>query len=211
LINKLSIIYDLDGTIIDTQKVHDAGWMYAARSFDVAISEDFLLTQRGIPDEIAALYLLPSDKKKYRIEFAHVKEEYVLSHFEGALFLDGFEESISESLERKLAIAICTGSSRNFVQAVKNKMPLLEVFSDRIICKEDYRRGKPSGEPLIVTLQKLNLSSVEAIYVGDAKNDYLCAKNAGVDFVHFGKKDIRTGIPDDVLNIEDHRSIFSFI
>ncbi len=57
------VIYDLDGAVISTQKLHEDVWIYAGKKFNIFISEEMLLNQRGISNEAAASMMLPVNKK----------------------------------------------------------------------------------------------------------------------------------------------------
>ena len=76
-----------------------------------------------------------------------------------------------------------------------------------------YTEGKPSAEPLLLTLSHMNLKPEEVVYVGDAFNDYEASKNADMSFLYFlppgAVKDSR--IPDSIPRLKSHKDIFSYL
>ena len=50
------------------------------------------------------------------------------------------------------------------------------------ILADDTTKHKPDPEPIYKCLDKISIKPEEAIFIGDSINDYLAAKNAGVDF-----------------------------
>src|SRR3989304_4142948 len=74
------LIYDLDGTLVQTAKLHEAGWLYAGKKFGVKISKKMLQNQRGISNRTAGLMMLPSRKRHILNEFIATKAEYVFEH-----------------------------------------------------------------------------------------------------------------------------------
>jgi HAD superfamily hydrolase (TIGR01662 family) len=58
----------------------------------------------------------------------------------------------------------------------------LDVFMETAVLVEDTVNHKPHPEPMLECLRRLQLQPEEALYVGDAINDSLAARNAGMDF-----------------------------
>mgnify|MGYP001611996742 CR=1 FL=1 len=48
------VIYDLDGTLIKTEKLHESAWLYAGAKFGHPITNEMLLKQKGISNEAAS-------------------------------------------------------------------------------------------------------------------------------------------------------------
>ena len=59
----------------------------------------------------------------------------------------------------------------------------LKAFFEVIITPADTTSHKPAPEPLLLALDKLSALPQEAVYIGDAEVDLLCAKAAGVTAV----------------------------
>jgi pyrophosphatase PpaX len=55
----------------------------------------------------------------------------------------------------------------------------LRIFFDVIVTRDDVFFGKPSPEPVILALKKLNVSANEAVVVGDMPTDIESGKKAG--------------------------------
>ena len=60
----------------------------------------------------------------------------------------------------------------------------LEGVFDSLICYDDVKNPKPEAEPILKSMEFLNVSDLsKVLYIGDNKLDLLCANNAGVDSV----------------------------
>jgi len=57
----------------------------------------------------------------------------------------------------------------------------LDNFFDVVVAKEDTVLNKPNGEPIEKAIELAGVTAKDALYVGDAKYDVLCAHNANVD------------------------------
>lgn len=203
-------IYDLDGTIIDTEKLHEEGWKYACGLQGVTPTLEMLLAQRGLPGDDAARLMLPVEKQDLVRVVREAKAAHVLDHLGEVLFLPGFPEAYQELSARDKKVGICTSARKVFIDAYVAKVPLLRSLEGKIIYKEMYTEGKPSPEPLLLAMQVLGgFNPAECLYVGDAYADYQSAVNAGMDFFYFrgpaSMDDER--IPPAIPRLSDHREL----
>lgn len=207
------LIYDLDGTIIFTQELHKAAWIFAGKKFNISISKEMLLNQSGISNKAAALMMLPHNKKYLLDEFIKTKEKYVMSHLKKIAFFPDVLRVIRELIKRKYSVYICTSAQKIFVKKVLNISKSLGKFKNNIIWREMYKREKPFPDALNLTVSKMNLPKSQILYIGDAFNDYQTSIAARVRFVYFcpdiRKRDLR--IPKSIPIISHHQDIFKLI
>lgn len=58
----------------------------------------------------------------------------------------------------------------------------LDKYFSEFIFFEDYRKGKPAPDPILVAMKRLNADPRESIYIGDTKYDLQAAHAAGIAF-----------------------------
>lgn len=208
------IIYDLDGTIIETVKLHESAWLYAGRKFDVEISNEMLINQRGIPNDAAAEFMLPEHKKELIRDFVTAKIEYVMENVNQTTLFPGAAKVISRLCRNGYKVWICTSASKDFVLKIMNNLPdLKDVMKNHIVWREMYKEGKPSPEALNLTMEKMGLTNSQVCYVGDAFSDYQTSLNAKVKFIYFRpdlkERDLR--IPDSIPMISSHKEIWRWL
>ncbi|MBU4300689.1 MAG: HAD family hydrolase [Nanoarchaeota archaeon] len=87
-----------------------------------------------------------------------------------------------ENLAKKYALAIATGIHPVLLKKIMDKFNTPKVFS-KIISAYDIeeKNQKPSPYSLNEIMAFLKVKSEETIYVGDAKNDVLMARNARIE------------------------------
>ena len=56
----------------------------------------------------------------------------------------------------------------------------IEKYFDDILCVEDVKNAKPSGEGILKLLEKYNLSKNEALMIGDSDADYFASVDANI-------------------------------
>lgn len=205
------IIYDLDGTIISTQKLHKNAWLSAAEKFGVSLTEEMLFNQQGVSDETSAPTMLPSDKKHLIEDFIKAKKSYSNENIGQTSIFPDVIKTIDKLISEGINVWICTSAREGFVKKVLDVFPELGKYGT--IWREMYKEEKPSPEALNLTMKKMGINNDQVIYVGDALNDYKTSVNANVGFIYFcpeeNSKDVR--IPNDIPAITNHKEIFNLI
>lgn len=211
--SKKGVIYDLDGTIIVTTDLHDKGWIEAGRCLNVDIPQEFLIHQKGMPEEAAAKHLLGEKFVEHGENLIRIKQTYTIENCFTAQFYEDFLEAFKQLTEKDIKAWICTSAPKGFVLAVFKNLTQLRDLESRTVFREMYKLGKPNPEPIILTAKLMGLDVQNCIYVGDAHNDYLAATAAGAGFAYACRdprdRDIR--IPASIPIISNHTQILSLI
>lgn len=210
--NIKGIIYDLDGTVVDSAKLHRIAWKQAGKLLGADITEHFLINEKGMPNEVAAKLVFPNSDKD-AIKLAEVKNSQYVLMLEDVKPFEDFSGVFDSLKKQKIDVWICTATAKSLTDKVYANNISLENFSNKTVGKEMYSKGKPDAEPILTTLNKMKLSASEVVYVGDGLNDYLAACNAGCRFIYFCRDDadLDKRIPPSVLRIRYHNEILSLI
>lgn len=170
--------FDLDGTLVNT-------FPYIINSYKKALltvygkieeSDESIKSKIGIP--VTEFFKSYPEKDQEKLLELYLKDND-RSQKNGVPFFDGIIDMLY-ALKGKVKLGLISS---------KRKIPLLEwvkkerlesVF-DVIIGKEDTLLNKPNAEPLKKAMQLAKVLPNETLYVGDARYDVICAKNAGVD------------------------------
>ena len=173
-----TVIFDLDGTLIDTVPLIVASHRHAlATVLGRELPEDELregigrplLEQMRVFDEERAQELFDV----YR-EFNHrVHDEYVTA-FPGML------ELCDDLRARGVPVAVATSKMLDAVLLAYGIVPGLEERIDAMVTIENTETHKPGPEPIEHALELLGRPKQGAVYVGDAVSDMLAARAAGV-------------------------------
>jgi beta-phosphoglucomutase-like phosphatase (HAD superfamily) len=210
--NTKGIVYDLDGTVVDSQGLHEEAWIKAGKKLGVEITEDFLFSGKGMPNEVAAK-LIFKDNEEMALKLTTLKNDYYISVSSNVKPFDDFDDALNYLKELKINVWICTSTAKSLTDKIYANNPSLEGFSDKTVGREMYSKGKPDAEPILVTIEKMKLKPSEVIYVGDGINDYLAALNADCGFIYFCRDDadIDKRIPSNIPRIKFHGEIRQLI
>lgn len=171
------IIFDLDGTLMDTEKQILKTWQLTLKKY--VCDRDYSLEELKIVLGITAQKALAKLNVRTDNNF---EKQWICNYHEVAhsmTFFDGIKEMLLSLKEKGCTLGIVSSRSRkeyiNYFQSFK-----LEEFFTIIICADDTAEHKPSPEPLFkyVELTKADLAS--CIYIGDMPTDIECANRAGI-------------------------------
>ena len=215
-----AVIYDLDGTIIDTEKLHQNAWELTSQEYSLGFSgEEIYVASKGISSKKTLETILPQERYDIIASAAEAKFRYLmrLTENDPIEVFTGFMDTFEVLRKNNIRIGICTSARKENVDALQQNRSsqisyVLDSLQGKVVWKEMCREGKPAAEPLLLTLNMVGVNAAQALYVGDAIADYQCAQNANVkDFVYFCSGEPDSKIPVDVPQINDHRKLLEYI
>ena len=171
------VLFDLDGTLIDSGPIILASMQHAVRTvLGREIPPDELQMSIGGQGIVAQMQAI--DEK-------HADELLVL--------LPGLKAQ-----GRRLGIV--TAKRHRTVGLALDRFPALASAFDVVVGYEDTSKHKPDPEPVLFAVEKLHGAPDDAVYVGDSPFDIGAAKAAGVYAVAVGWGGIH---PDERLLAEE--------
>lgn len=181
---KSAMIFDLDGTLIDTPSGIVEAFSVALKSMGAAsIDATAIRATVGLPLEKAFAGLLeiaPDDEKiphaikQYQAAF----KEIVLPKAKELIF-PGVIAGLTTLKARGFALAVATSKFYASAEALLKAAELWEFF-DVVVGADQVTHPKPHPEMGHLVLQKLNVLPENAMMVGDTTHDILMARDAGM-------------------------------
>ena len=171
------VLFDLDGTLIDSGAMILASFRHATRS----------VLERDIPDEeLAALVGGMNIHDQMRSLDAERVEELVNAYREHnePLHADlqafpGMEDLLSHLAAQGRKLGVVTSKRRRTVDLAFAVLPI-ERFFDVVVTSGDTKRHKPHPDPVLLALERLHANGARAAFVGDSPFDVGAGKAAGV-------------------------------
>jgi HAD superfamily hydrolase (TIGR01509 family) len=177
---KRAVLFDLDGTLVDTERENVESVVLAARRWQVELDADMRAFIVGhswneIYARIRAQHGL-GVSMDVLIEAA-VEEKRALFADTGYQALPG-ALALVRRLHGKVGLAVVSGSSRVEVRETIAGIGLTECF-DHLLGAEDYGQGKPAPEPYEKAMRLLAVAPAGSIVIEDAQPGILSGKAAG--------------------------------
>ena len=174
-----NIIFDIDGTLIDTEKTGVLSLIQTVRELlgrDMPYDEAY--SYFGIPSaKVAPLMGYPGAE-----QFAEVWEEHFVELMHLMKAFPGVEEMLQRLSAAGCRIGCVTSRNRYEFEKDVELKPLLKYFEVEI-CAEDTLLHKPDPEPALEFLRRTGAEAADTIFIGDTLHDCQCAHGAGIHFL----------------------------
>ncbi len=163
-----ALIFDFDGTLMNTMPAHNQAWIETLLKYKVEISEKELQSLAGIPNLKTAELLCT----KYNINLdpesisnlKSIRAEELLIHAEPYYEV---EEVVRSSVSH-FKLAIVSGSQKHLISPLLQKYNLENLFEVVITC-EDTIRGKPHPDPFLLGAKKLSVDPEKCLVFEDGQ------------------------------------------
>lgn len=172
-----AVIFDLDGTLIDSMPLVLRAFAHALAPFRPDLDENAIFLRLGGPPARTFLELTGDGEKT-----AEALRRYDTFGFENGALADPFSGMrifLEKLRTRGVKLAVWTGRDRHSTEAIFTAHDLAGFFST-VVCGDDLDTHKPHPGGLLEILTRLSLRPDEALYAGDADADVLGGAEAGV-------------------------------
>lgn len=181
------VLFDLDGTLIDSGPMIMASARYAAREVlgrepDGDLDE-LVRVNIGGPGLGAMMEAIDPSRVDELIDA--YREENERLH-DGLEAFDDVVLVLRELRSQGRRTAIVTAKRRATVELAFERFPDLRIATDVLVSAEDTDQHKPHPAPLVAALDRLEAVPADAAYVGDSPFDIQAAKAAGTFAVAVG-------------------------
>lgn len=180
-----AVIFDMDGTLIDTEKYYRIFWPKALAEFGYHMTDEQALLMRSLgrpfaPKQLKEWFGESLDYYAVRDRRKEMMEECL--DREGIRCKPGALELIKRLKAAGITTAVATATD---LQRTAKYMKLtgLEGYFDRLISATQVAEGKPSPDIYLFACKELGLKPEECLAVEDSPNGVMSAYRAGCKVV----------------------------
>ena len=174
-------IFDMDGLLVDTEKLYNRFWRQAAEDYGYRMDAETALSIMSMDKNFASKKLKGLFGEDF--PFDHVKDHrrVIMQDFvdkEGVELKKGAKELLAYLTEHGYRKAIATMSPMERVENYLKDFGILERF-DAFVCGPDVKIGKPEPDIYLKAAEKLGVLPEECMALEDSPNGILAAYRAG--------------------------------
>ncbi|QFJ56234.1 HAD family phosphatase [Pseudobutyrivibrio xylanivorans] len=180
-----AVLFDMDGTLTDTEKLYQTAWPQTLEHFGYEMSEEkpLILRSLGRPfavQQFKEWYGEDFDYWKVRNYRKQLVEEMLAEN--GIPLKPGAKEILQWLREQRIFTALVTANDKDRAERYTKRVGLYEYF-DAIICADMVEFGKPAPDIYAYACRELNLPPEQTIAVEDSPNGCRSAHGAGCNVV----------------------------
>lgn len=180
-----SVIFDMDGTLLDTQRIFISSWDWAGERQGIKNLGSHVPAVCGSNDAGWMKYLKDNFPRLDLERFVEENKQYVVENLV-VKYKKGAEEMITLLKGNGVKIALASGSSHPVIAHHLEKVGGANYF-DVIVGGMDVQNGKPAPDIFLLAAEKLGVTPEDCYVIEDSANGIRAGFAAGMKCI---------GIPD---------------
>jgi pyrophosphatase PpaX len=171
------VLFDLDGTVIDSGAIILASMRHAAKEvLGEEPSDELLMAAVGGPGLEAQMHALAPDRVDELVRVYRAHNEPLHDELEACL---GMEDVLVRLRAEGRRLGVVTAKRRATVELAFARIPLGHMF-ETLVGGDETERHKPDPQPLLVAAERMGVAPEACAYVGDSPFDVRAARAAGM-------------------------------
>ncbi|MEA3354374.1 MAG: HAD family hydrolase [Campylobacterota bacterium] len=199
-----TILFDLDGTLIDSTEAILESFYYAFDKHDFEFKGKIEDITKEIGYPLDVMFHTLGVPKNIVWDFVDsYKENYQIIANDKTILLPNAVEAVK--LASSFAtLAVVTTKTTQYSKVLLEKLELLHYF-ETMIGRQEVVNPKPHPEPILKALENLNIGATKDVYmIGDTKLDLIAANEAKISSVAvlcgYGKKEELSIFTEHIVN-----------
>ena len=201
-----AVIFDIDGTLVDSVDLHARAWQEAFAHFGKAIEYEAVRSQIGKGgDQLIPVFLSKDEQERFGKD---------LEEYRGKLFKSKYLSQVKPFPKVRELVQRVKDDGRQFALASSAKEDEVEIYKrianiEDLIQKQtssdDAEKSKPHPDIFEAALQRLhNVRPEEAVTIGDSPYDAIAAKKLNMPSIGV----LSGGFPEDELRAAGYSEIY---
>ena len=177
------IVFDWDGTLMDSTRLISRSLQNACSDVGIAVPSDsdaLFVIGLGLADTLKHVAPGLDEERQGRLADRY-RHHFLALEGHGAPLYDGVAEMLSDLHGRGRRLAVATGKARRGLERVLDSSGLRPWFEATRCADEGF--AKPHPDMLLMLLDITGVEPRRAVMVGDTTHDLELAANAGIDAI----------------------------
>jgi HAD superfamily hydrolase (TIGR01509 family) len=178
-LGRRAVLFDVDGTLVDSTYPHTLAWSQAFRRADVDVAMWRLHRAIGMgPDQLIPHVV--DDPEDQDVDALAQSHDAIYSTFWPSLrALPGARELVRRCHDAGLITVLASSAGAREVEVVRELLDVDDAL-DHATSSDDARDSKPAPDLVGVAVERAGVDAADAVFVGDAVWDVRACAEAGV-------------------------------
>ena len=178
-----TVIFDMDGVIVDTEPVHRYAYFQHFSELNIDVSEELFTSftgnsTRNVFQRVNSIFNLNADVEELILRKRTIFND-AFDHKEDLELLEGVENLIKNLHENGVELILASSASKVTIDRVFRRFGLHPYFTN-IVSGEDFPKSKPHPAIFEFAASLSKAPKENCIVIEDSTNGVLAAKAAGI-------------------------------
>jgi len=179
------VIFDVDGTMVDNAKYHEAAWIELGRRYNLQITPDYYRSYiHARSNDRNIRCLLGDDVSQEIIEKMSDEKEIIYRQIYRPVLreIPGLTKLLQALKKEGVRCAAASNSPPANVDMVLDELDIRDYF-DVVINFTQVAKGKPDPDILFKIVEKLSLPPARCVVIEDSASGFKAAENAEMPYM----------------------------
>ena len=181
---KKGIIFDMDGTIVDSLPYHYEAWKIFFKENKVENFSEKLKDYKGGGTLDLLTTVLGNNFSKKELKSMVDDKEIIFRDIykDNVIPIEGFIQMLESIKSQKILVGLASNAIRKNVKMILNELKIYNDFNS-IICGDEVDNGKPNPEMFNKTVKRFKLDKKDCLIFEDSIEGLQGAVNSGIDAI----------------------------
>ncbi|MDO6612309.1 beta-phosphoglucomutase family hydrolase [Shewanella sp. 1_MG-2023] len=176
------IIFDMDGTLVDSMPRHAKAWQRTCEHYSIPFDKAYMWNLGGVPTKQIAVLLNEKFNLSHDPEAVTFTKRSFWREDTSTPALIQVTNEIYQFYLNKMPIAVGTGSDRKHAEELLAEHGILSNLA-ALVTSSDVKNGKPHPETFLTAASKMSIPAHKCIVFEDTQIGFQAAQNAGMDCI----------------------------
>lgn len=177
--NRKVYMFDLDGTIVNTDEIYFNVWKQILLKYNILLTVGMFKKYIYSNNDMYVVSTLLHNIDVSVKDISRMKDELFIKNIDDLIVIDGVVDFFKKIYETDINACIVTNCNYNVASQLVDKIGISQ-YVDFIISCDMVKLGKPDAEPYLFAMKRYHVSPNQCIVFEDSKAGIMSALNAGV-------------------------------